>query len=284
MKNILVPTDFSECADNAVEVAIEIATRTQARLHFLHFTAIPIDWVNLIDHQEKMYPDVTRRIKQRQEDLNQLVSKAESKGLSCQTYIGYNESYANIIRYSEDNEIDLVVMGSHGASGLKEFFLGSNAQKVIRLSDAPVLIVKEKTNHFDFDRMVIVSDFLRTPDYEFKDAVPTTVDHLKSLAGILDLPVQFLFVNTRSNFISSKSIKQRIGYYENLFGKDAKEPEVINAETIEEGLLDYMDENPRTLFAMMTHGYKGISRLMNGSVVETVANHVDSPLISVKMF
>lgn len=283
MKKILVPTDFSDCADNAVQTAMEIALKMKADLHFLHFTAIPIDWVNLVDNQEKMYPDVTRRIKGCQEKLNELVRTAEAKGIAASTYIGYNESYSNIIKYVNDHDIDLVVMGSHGASGMKEFFLGSNAQKVIRLCQKPVLVVKPISPQLNADQLVVVSDFLGELDENMDDLALVTFRQLLEMAGLLSLKVTLLYVNTPSHFLSSKAVRRRMETYYSVDPHLVSKTEIINAETLERGLSDYLEQAPATILAMMTHGYNGLARLINGSVVEEVANHLDAPLISIRL-
>ncbi len=283
MKKILVPTDFSTCASNAVQVAMEIARKAKASIHFLHFTAIPIDWVNLEHNQEKMYPDVTKRVKECQEELNALVRQAREQDIDARTYIGYNESYANIIEYVENHEIDLVIMGSHGAKGLKEFFLGSNAQKVIRLCDAPVLVVKQTTPHFDAEEMVVVSDFLGDLDEKLDDKAQVSFARLLKLAELLELKINLLYVNTPLNFISTKVMRERMEDYKYIDADRVDKMEIVDSESLEQGLAYYLEENPNALFAMMTHGYSGVTRMMNGSLVETVANHVEAPLMSVRI-
>ena len=155
MKKILVPTDFSSCAEYATKTAISLAKKMDAHIHLLHFTSIPMDWVNLSD-QSKMYPDVTERIKEKQEQLDQIIKDCEKEGVQASSYIGYNESYQNIIDHVDLHHIDLIVMGSHGTAGVKRMLMGSNAQQVVRLSQTPLLVVKPNIVPVELDSLVIV--------------------------------------------------------------------------------------------------------------------------------
>ena len=283
MKRILVPTDFSSCAENATQIAKEVAKKIHAEIHFLHFTAIPIDWVNLNSDQGKMYPDVTKRVKECQDQLNKLVRVCEKEDIKASSYIGYNESYQNIIDHITNHKIDLVIIGSHGASGLKGAIIGSNAQKVIRLSTAPVLVIKQTTRHFDAKKMVIASNF---PDGFDSSEAAHMKSYLKllSLADELKLEVDLLYVNTPAGFTSSKIIKYRMEPYQNHISKDVNTRHfVINANNLEEGIADYMEDNEGVIIGMITHGETGLNRLFKGSHVEDIANHVSSSILSVKM-
>lgn len=281
MKRILIPTDFSSCANNAVEAAIRIAKRAGSELHFLHFTSIPTDWISL-NASDKLYPDVTRKVKQRQDELNSLVRKCQKENIEASSYIGYNESYQNIIDHIEAYKIDLVVMGSHGASGFKELFLGSNAQKVIRLSPVPVLVIKHNDKDFDPGRMVIVSDFpgelhpeKADPDKNFMKLI--------DFANGLKLKIDLLFVNTPAGFVPDNAMRKRMEQYDNMAAHKIENSQIINAYTLEEGISEYIVEHPDALVAMITHGQTGISGLFHRSRVEEVVNHSKASLLSLKM-
>lgn len=280
MKRVLIPTDFSACANNATNTAIELAKKTGGELHFLHFTSIPIDWMNLTLSEEKMYPDITQKIKKCQTELNKLVKKCEKEGLKASSHIGYNESYQNIIDHIDTYKIDMVVMGSQGTTGIRELILGSNAQKVIRLSKVPVLIVKPGMSAFKPKKMVIVSDF--PADLHALEPDKTFLK-LMAVAKELQLPVAFVYVNTPAEFVTSYDIHEKMSHYEKMSDYPVTDKVIICDDTLEEGISYYLDENENTLIAMMTHGVKGIGKMFHKSQVESVANHIDAALLTVKM-
>lgn len=282
MKRILVPTDFSTCANNAVDTAIRFAKRAGSELHFLHFTSIPSDWVSLNVDNNKLYPDVTRMVKQRQDELNLLVRKCEKEGIRASSYIGFNESYQNIIDHIDTYRIDLVIMGSHGAAGFKELFIGSNAQKVVRLSTVPVLVVKENDKDLNPGRMVVVSDFPGALHPEDADPDKNFMK-LIDFGSKLKLKIDLLFVNTPGDFVPDRAMLGRMKQYAQMAGSKVENSTIINAYTLEEGISDYIMEHPDALVSMITHGQTGISGLFNKSRVEELVNHSKTSLLSVKM-
>ena len=278
MKKILVPTDFSDCADNAANIAMELAEKMGAEIHFLHFTSIPVDWLNLSD-QEKIYPDVTERINECQKLLKEKVNSCKKTGIDASFYIGYNEGYQNIIEHIEANDIDIIVMGTHGTSGMKGVLLGSNAQKVVRLSTVPLLVVKPDTAHLTPESLPIVSDF---PWEDYEPGHMHAFHKLIELAEELGFPVHLLFINTPGTFTTSKELNYRIIPY--LEATTLEEgPVTINAVNLEEGISVYLEEHPNTIIGMITHGETGINRVIRGSQVEAVVNHLKPPILTVKM-
>ena len=91
--------------------------------------------------------------------MQQTLIKSYLKDLSIIDAIKLEKASQGILSYSKDNAIDLIVMGSNGASGLTEFIIGSNTEKVVRLSTAPVIVIKEEINNFDPKNIVFASDF-----------------------------------------------------------------------------------------------------------------------------
>ncbi|MEM6815018.1 MAG: universal stress protein [Bacteroidota bacterium] len=278
MKKILVPTDFSFCADNAMNIAIGFAKKMNAEIHLLHFTSIPVDWLNLRD-RKKMYPDVTERINECRQLLKQKVEDCKQKGIEAAYYIEYNESYQNILDHTTAHLINIVVMGSHGTSGVKGILMGSNAQKVVRLSSVPLLVVKPETTELLPESITIVSDF---PWEDHEPGHKDAFEKIVRLSKELNFPIQLLFVNTPGGFTTSKELNYRIvPYLESAALKE--EPFVINAANLEEGISVFLESHPNTIVGMITHGETGFNRIIRGSQVESIVNHLKSPILTIKM-
>ena len=142
MKRILVPTDFSECANQALKAATLMAKKLQADVHLLHIMDVPVDWMALGNqNQQNLYPDITAKVKAVNVKLAELVKQLEDNGVTAHFYLEYNSDHKAIIKFSESLKIDMIIMGTKGASGLKEFFIGSLSQKIVRLAECPVLVV-----------------------------------------------------------------------------------------------------------------------------------------------
>ncbi len=141
-KKILIATDGSEYTKNSIDYGVELAKNTQAKLHAIYvidtaaFASIPMDaaW-------ESMY----ELLKQEGDEATKYVAdKAEDEGLTVERLTVEGHPAEEIIKFAEKNSIDLIVMGTLGKSGLDRFLLGSVAEKVVRTSKIPVLVVRGK--------------------------------------------------------------------------------------------------------------------------------------------
>lgn len=115
------------------------------RFIFLHLQITPVPWIKLNKEKEEQFPETLKEIGHAEYELNKLVKKAEYKGLKAEEFLVFNVGREEILKHIPFHHHDFVVMGSHGASGAKELFVGSNAQKVLRDATVPVLIIKEKS-------------------------------------------------------------------------------------------------------------------------------------------
>ena len=276
MKKILIPTDFSDCSGYATDAAISVAKKTGSEIIFLHLTAVPVDWKNLPKDQEKIYPDITQRINRINQNMDGLIQKVEKHGSSASMAVIYNQGYGKIIDYIKENEIDFVIMGSQGAGALKEFFVGSTTQKVARLSPVPVLAVK---NPFDSDRIgniVFPSDFSEEILEPFMEVV--------NFARLFDSKIHLVFINTPFNFSDTASIKHKMNNYALHAPGIVGSTSIYNSFEFEDGLREFCAEKCNgDIVAMITHGRKGLSRMYTGSLTESIINHVDLPVLSLKV-
>ncbi|RUA06731.1 MAG: universal stress protein [Flavobacteriia bacterium] len=276
MKRILVPVDFSKEAENAARVAVSIAKKTNSEIFLLHMLELP---VNIIDPTEiasvNTGPQALFYMKQANEQFKNFVRKPFFKGVKVVESIQFQLAFSGIIEESKKNNIDLIVMGSQGASGLKEMFIGSNTEKVVRKSDIPVLVIKKRINDFDVKNMIFASDF-RT---EGKKSFPKVLEFAK----IFKPKIHFLYVNTIHNFNTTKEIEKKMDQFINDFEIDNYEKIIYNDISVEKGILSYARDIDADLIALNTHGRSGLSQLFNGSIGRELANHALRPVITFKL-
>lgn len=275
MKKILVPTDFSECANRAAASAINIANISGYKIHFLHFLTVPIDWIHMEFGETRMYPDIKVDVDEANRKLMQLAEMASKAGVDSEYEVSFNSDATQIVKYIADHQVALVVMGSHGASGVKELFIGSNAQKIARLSKVPVLIIKNFPIEEKIHNIFFVSDF--------EPEVMEPFNELVNLSEIWDAKIHLVYVNTPSYFIDSWEIADKMEHFKAAAGNRIIRSKVINAYVFEEGLERYCIENGGGIITMATHGRKGISRMFYGSLTERVVNHVEEPVLSLRI-
>ncbi len=142
IRKILVPTDFSSCADAALERAAELAKLTNAEIHVLHAYALPtpapIVGIPLVIPEE-FYAQVRDATKK---GVDQRVGRAAAQGLKVAGSVVCDTPARAILDAAAKLQADLIVMGTHGHTGLKHVLLGSVAERTVRLASCPVMTVK----------------------------------------------------------------------------------------------------------------------------------------------
>ncbi|MDH5021437.1 universal stress protein [Halobacterium rubrum] len=144
--NILVPTDGSDAARNAVDRAVDLAAKYDATVHALY--VVDVDATNLtlgteqVDRIRQGRLDEMPEVKaEAEEATGQVAAIASEHGVRVEEHVSAGSPSRAIRKFVEDNDIDIVVMGSHGRSGLSRVVLGSVAEKVLRRTRLPVLVV-----------------------------------------------------------------------------------------------------------------------------------------------
>jgi len=135
MENILVPTDFSECARFALEVAVDLAKKTNCTIHLLHVVDIPVTSYDVGMNTYENIPETMFLMNNAKESMAKLENDPILSGVTTTTMVEFDLTYSKINNEAENKNVDLIVMGSHGASGFKEFMIGSNAERVVRFSE-----------------------------------------------------------------------------------------------------------------------------------------------------
>lgn len=143
---ILVPTDGSETAEAAVDHAVEMAKRYDAELHALY--VVDIDAVNLslgteqVDRLKSGRYEEMGEIKEKAEKATGIVAdRADGEGVSVVEEVRAGTPHDAIVKYAKSNDIDVIVMGSHGRGGVRRALLGSVAERVLRTTHRPVFVV-----------------------------------------------------------------------------------------------------------------------------------------------
>ncbi|MCF7808963.1 MAG: universal stress protein [Candidatus Marinimicrobia bacterium] len=148
-EKILVPTDFSESARYALPFAVDLAKKYGAKIHLLHVVepiAVPVDFA----WGTYSYPDIEKQLSGYVENtLDTIVKEDIPKDLTVQQSILHGKSWREIITFAKENELDLIVMATHGLSGFSHALYGSTAEKVIRKAPCPVLTIRHPEVKFE---------------------------------------------------------------------------------------------------------------------------------------
>ncbi len=144
-QHILVPIDFSAYADDAVDYAIELAKALQARLTFLHVIHLtPMTTGEMFAYSLEGYLNAMETAAT--QHLQDLVDRVHQEGLQAEMSIVQDIPFQAIVDIAANQNIDLIVMGTHGRTGLTHALMGSVAEKVTRLAPCPVLVTREASS------------------------------------------------------------------------------------------------------------------------------------------
>ena len=150
LKNILVATDFSECSAAALTYARELAHRFGARLHVLHALEVPqlqflgTDALSMNIQELRVQMEADARA-----DLDRLITPDDRRDLQAVTVIRDRQTPTEAItQYAAAEQIDLIIVGTHGRRGFSHMVMGSVAEKVVRTAPCPVLTVRQHEREF----------------------------------------------------------------------------------------------------------------------------------------
>lgn len=273
MKNILVPTDFSDCAHGACDYAIQLSAKAKADLHFLHLQDTPVDWVRLSKEKESQYPETLHEIGVAKSKLRDLVDRAIKNDVKADKTIIYSVGQEVVLNHLKNRDYDFMVMGSHGAKGIKEKFIGSNAQHMIRHSTVPVLVIKNPIER-EIKNILFASDF--------SDLTPEAFSTLLRFSDTIGAHIDLLYVNTPGKKAKTSDAESNMNKLLDAFPKRKSEIRTnqIDAQSVETGIQSFANDNDIDLVAIATHGKSVIKQMFSPSIAEAVANHSHLPILS----
>ena len=273
MKKILVPCDFSESAIQAYEFAMNLAAQSNAEVFVLKVIDLPFIYeTSLGTTPEYFDPGIFKDLEEdAKKKFEELKSKHPQKEMVTFTAIRGAVTFT-INQFAQDHQIDLIVMGTTGACGLKEYWIGSNTEKVVRFSHAPVLAVRKSFDVSEIKNIV----FPTTLHLDQNDLV----SQIKDLQLFFSAKLHLLLVNTPNNMLRTKDEIDLMEEFAKHYKLSNYTLSTRNDFNEHDGIINFAHEIKADMIAMGTHGRKGLAHLFMGSVTEDLVNHVDCPIWS----
>jgi nucleotide-binding universal stress UspA family protein len=148
IKKILCPVDFSECSEHAIQYAVALATAYQAEIKLVHAMDIA---ASVFSYSELDMPDpafASQLLAEFTQRLEELAGKVRSQHEPVTSAVLHGRPFLEIINCAKDWQADIIVIGTHGRSGLEHMLIGSVAEKVVRKAPCPVLTVRHPEHDF----------------------------------------------------------------------------------------------------------------------------------------
>lgn len=269
MKNILVPCDFSKPAINAFRFALDIASKSHGTVHLVNIIELPVLHDSLLmpvlSFEEQMLRDLREKV---EGEFTKLKTKYANEGAKVKFHVDHGAIARKLIDYATKNDCELIVIGSHGASGLRELLIGSNAEKIVRSAPMPVIVLK---SHFTGQvKNIVFPNTLETENQE------DLIMKVKALQHFFGATLHIVWVNTPTNFASDTFTNERLEKFAKRFMLKDYTTNVFNHHNEEEGIMRFTQMIHGDMIAMGTHSRKGIAHVILGSMAEDIANRTEN--------
>jgi len=277
MKRILVPTDFSPTAERAFRFAFDIAQKTKGTI-ILYHTYVPVEssFIAAERQRDEYNAMVEEKILKRLQRLKRKIA-GDASEIAVSTIVGRSPLVANLIRFADKNHVDLIVMGTQGASGLKKMMVGSVAARVVEKSRWPILLVPGKYEWKDPGQLVFATNFSPSD----KEALPL----IDKLARLYDAETTVLHL-MKSNASAAESEKEKKDFdaHARAIQKKAKNNLSLHFHVLEvDSIIDAMEtldkKFPYDVMIMVRRKKKLLEKLMVKSFTKSMAYVTRKPLL-----
>lgn len=271
VRRILVPCDFSEQSVNALKFAVHLESTSRTEIHLLYVVELPFlhDTVLMptLYFEEQRFQDLRKNAEIK---LNDIIKGHSVTDVRLTARVDYGSPSKKILDYVSTNSIDLVVMGTKGATGMCDMFVGSNAQKVVRGCPVPVIAVKDAVRP-------------RIKNIVFPNSIESDSDEdlvrkVKELQHTLNAHLHIVYINTPLNFRQDIHTRERLSRFAKRYMIRNCTTNVFNDMVEESGIINFSRMIDADMIAIGTHGRKGLSHLLSGSLSEDLVNHAQLPV------
>lgn len=275
MNKILVPYDFSDVAKHALDFAVQLGNiENGCHVTLFHVIEHPSAstlktmGINDFDPMEIIY--MKKLIAQSEEKLLAAIKDQGAGSVKLDFKIKLGNPGTEVIEMVESDKIDLIVMGTRGAEGLNEFFIGSNAERVVRHAACPVITLKNPAKAVVIKELVFASDFEKIDDDFMK--------HVKILQNMLGARLRIVKINTPASFFPSRWDNALMDKFVKAHNLQNCTTEIYNFSNEEDGIVAYAEDIGAHMICLGTHQLKGAKHFLKGSIAEDVVNHAKVPV------
>ncbi len=277
IKKILVPVDFTETSDEALRKAVEIANRFDAELFILHVLEFP-GYAFSILPELQIDPPAEKEVEEI--ILRKLNSVRDQIYTDHKISPTLSISRGNIDReigiYAEDQGIDLIVMGTHGASGYQEYFVGSNAQRLVTVSEVPVMTLQSDFKKNTFDNILVPLDNSLHSREKFNIAI--------EFAKIFGSQIHLLGLPDSEEKKDLAKFQIKIESVEAVLNASGikYQTHIVKGDHVAKEALGFAEKHDIDLIVINTGHESEISGIFLGAFAQQIVNHAKIPVVSIK--
>lgn len=269
---ILIPVDFSETSQLALDHAAFMASRYEAEIVFLHV-------FETFSYQTEISQMLVQSVKVNdlvKEKLESLARETHKKtGVKVSSEMATGSVATNVVEVAERLGADIIIMGTHGASGFEEFFIGSNAYKVVTKSSIPVLSVQTDAEKIGFKDIVVPIDNSKPSRQKLRYAASIAKKYNSKLHVVSLISDPGPDMNHKFDIIEEQ-ISEFLTEKELPFGIERR-----TGDNIAKMTMAYATEKNADLIVIMTEQENNIAGFIMGQYAQQVVNHSKIPVLSI---
>ena len=272
MKTILFPTDFSKASLNAFSYALEFAAAINAEIMTMHVYSIsPGAFMDseyfLMEHIDIVRRAAVARHKAELLKLDRIVKQKNLGYVKMRSLLKEGDTVLEILREAKEGSYDFVITGTKGATGLKEVFLGTIAEKLINQSTVPVLAIPEKAKFRKIRNILFVA--------EIEKLEMPVFDKIKDIAHVFEARIEVLHIKSHEEALDKQTVDKWNKHFEPVrFG-------IIYSDREENAIFEFVHLNKIDLMALGVYHKDLWQRLFLESLSRNLAYHTTIPLLSV---
>ena len=277
IKRILVPVDFGDKSKIALSEAVNLAGILSAELHLIHVIEYKEHLFLVEQESQVLLPTFEEREAQVEKRMNKIREDIEKTNrINAKVFITDGHIYSEIIDYAEKKKINLIVMGTHGASGYKEYFIGSNAQRVVTLSEIPVLTIQKLNHHLGFKNILIPIDNSLHSRQKINLAIV--------FAEIFQAHIHLIGLPESETTLELNKFKIKLKSVEDIIESDGLSytTTIVHGNSLAKAAIDYSKQHSCDLIVINTGHESKITGIFLGAFAQQIVNHSDIPVLSIK--
>ena len=269
MYTILVPTDFSDNARNALNYAAQLAQKMNASIVLLHAYMLPTP----VSEVPYMMVNVEEIQKENEEMARQATEKLQAQGIRASYLVRLGFPSDEIELVTEDQPVDLVVMGMRG-KGTLEKWMGSTTTSAIKKIDTPIIVVPQGASYRELKQVIYATDFSYTVSFH-------VYDPLLSLLKQFGAQLHIVHVQKNKNEMKDKEIAGEI-QLDPAFSSVPHEFHIVADSDVKHGITTYLEQHQADLLVMVTHEHGFLDRLFGKSHTTAMVYNTHVPLLILK--
>ena len=270
--NIMVPVDFTPVSFKAIELLGFLMEKTPIDTHLVHVIQInAADWAGTSESSETIDKEELKA--QEQQATEAFAELRKHVDFTFTTEILHGGLTTSLAKYTDQNQLDLVIMGTEGADGWYEKISGSEAQHVVRHTHVPVITVHQHAS------ITPIHNILWVADFEAEKQPAQSIATIKTLQQLFGAKLHLLQIVEKEGKLKEQRILESMERFANELQLQNYELHLRRDYKVPAGVRNFNQETEMDLVVIGTHARKGFSHIFYGSIAETLVNHCIRPLL-----